>query len=219
MKVLRYGSPNWKTGLNVHILPGKNVTIMHLGRGGVMEDGTLDFYNTDRVLQTVAIASDIADLRPPVSRLQILWTGGHNRKADRSGAQRPASEAEAAYQYAGKVVIDDALTMLTEEDSTSTVENATRSTKIVPDGDVIVVVTDPLHYLAWKVQFIMWLTFPRHRLIFVELPSAPPDTNWKSKAKHLVSTFITVTGMIGVNRGNAAAIQRRQNQLQRLTGH
>jgi hypothetical protein len=218
VKVLRYGSPNWTTGLNVNILPDTNVTIMHLGRGGVMEDGTLDLYNTQRVLQTVVVASVIVDLRPPVSRIQILWTGGHNRKADRSGAQRPASEAGAAYQYAAKVT-DDSLTMLTEEDSTSTVENATRSAGLVPDGDVIVVVTDPLHYLAWKVQFIMWLAFPGHRLIFVELPAAPPDTNWKSKVKHLVSTFITVTGMIGVTRGDAAAIQRRQNQLQRLTGH
>ena len=219
MKVLLYGSPNWKTGLDRQVPPGTNITVMHLGRGGVTARGTLDSYNQERVFQTLEVASDIQSLRPR-AEVQIVWTGGHNRQQDRSGAQRPASEAGAANQHAlTMVTVDDKLTMVTEENSTSTVENATRSTELVADSGVIVVVTDPLHYLARKVQFIMWLAFPQHRLVFVEVVASPPGTNWKSKVKHLISTFVTVVGMAGVTRGDSAGIQRRQNRLQRLTGH
>lgn len=219
MKVLRPDSPNWKASLANQILPATNIVVMHLGRGGVMEDGTLDPYNTGRVLQTLEVASDIEDLQPS-ARVQILWTGGCNRKQDRSGTRRPASEGRAAIQCARPLVgKDDNFTMLTEENSTSTVENATRSSELVANSDVIVVVTDPLHYVARKIQFIMWLVFPYHRVVFVELPTNPPGTSWKNVAVHLVSTFITVAGMAGVTRGDSVGVQQRQNRLQRLTGH
>lgn len=219
MKVLRYGSTNFKTRLASQIPPGTNITVMHLGRGGVTANGTLDSYNQDRVFQTLEVASEIGQIRPH-AEVQIAWTGGCNRVEDRSGTQRPASEAGAANQHAlTMVTVDDNVTMVTEENSTSTVENATRSTKLVANSGVIVVVTDRLHYFARKVQFIMWLAFPQHRLVFVEVVASPPGTNGKSIAKHLISTFVTVVGMAGVTRGDSAGIQRRQNRLQRLTGH
>lgn len=219
MKVLRYGSTNFKTRLASQIPPGTNITVMHLGRGGVTTKGTLDSYNQERVFQTLEVATEINKLRPR-AKVQIVWTGGHNRKQDRSGAQRPASEAGAANQHALTMVTEeDNFTMVTEKNSTSTVENATRSAELVADSGVIVVVTDRLHYLARKVQFIMWLAFPQHRVVFVEVVESPPGTNWKSKAKHLISTFVTVVGMAGVTRGDSVGIQRRQNRLQRLTGH
>ena len=216
MRVLRPNSRNWKTDLAGQIPPGITVTVMHLGRGGVMADGTLDTYNKGRVLETLAVATDIQGIRPQ-NELRILWTGGCNREQDRSGAELPASEAGAAEQYAQ--TMQRGFTMLTEGDSTSTVENATRSKELVADSDVIVVVTDRLHYLARKVQFIMWLAFPQHKVVFVELHKMPPGTNWKKVATHLVSTLITTVGMIGVATGDAAGIQRRQNRLQSLTGH
>ena len=219
MKVLRYGRPNFKSGLARQIPPGTNVTVMHLGRGGVMEDGTLDDYNQERVFQALEVATDINKLRPHAT-VQLVWTGGCNREEDRSGAERPASEAEAANRHALTMYTeDDSFKMVTETNSTSTVENATRSAELVEDSGVIVVVTDRLHYVARKVQFIMWLAFPQHRLVFVQVVASPPGTNWKSVAKHLVSTFVTVVGMTGVRRGNPKSIQNRQNLLQRLTGH
>jgi hypothetical protein len=219
VKVLRYGSSNFKTNLARQIPPGTAITVMHLGRGGVTEEGTLDSYNKDRVFQTLEVASLVNKLRPR-AKLQVIWTGGCNRQEDRADTKRPASEAGAANQHALTMIEEDeTYTMVTEEDSTSTVENATRSAELVADSGVIVIVTDPLHYLARKVQFIMKLVFPQHRLVFVEVVESPPGTDWKSKVKHLISTLVTVVGMAGVTRGDAAGIQRRQNLLQRLTGH
>jgi hypothetical protein len=207
--------------LDGQLPPHLDITIMHLGRGGVKEDGALDAYNKGRVEWTLDIARAIANLRPH-AEIKILWTGGCNRKQDRAGAERPASEGGAALQYANTLIkADDRFVMLAEQISTSTVENATASAGagLVPDDSAIVVVTDPLHYMARKIQFIMRLVFPRHKLTYVELPSSPPDTTWKSVAKHLVSTFITTAGMIGVTRGDAPGIQRRQVWLQDHTGH
>jgi len=65
----------------------------------------------------------------------------------------------------------------------------------------------------------MWLVFPYHRVVFVELPTSPPGTNWKKTLTHLVSTFVTVAGMVGVTRGDSVGIQQRQNRLQSITGH
>lgn len=210
---------DWTTKLDGLLLPGLNITIMHLGRGGVMANGTLDAYNRGRVEQTLDVARGVASLRPH-AKVRIIWTGGHNRQQDRSGTQRVASEGGAALQYASTLVkVSDRFTMLAEVNSTSTVENATASAGLVPSGGVIIVVTDPLHYVAGKVQFIMRQTFPKHRVVFVELPSSPPGTTWMSGAKHLVSTVITVAGMTGVARGDVAGIQRRQVWLQDHTGH
>jgi hypothetical protein len=207
------------TDLDTQLPPGFNITIMHLGRGGVEEDGTLDPYNRDRVERTLDVARAVATLRPS-AYIRILWTGGCNRQLDRSGTQRPASEGGAALRYATTLIqADDRFAMQSEENSTSTVENVTAYRKYASQGSDIVVVSDPLHYLARKIQFILWLVFPGRRTVFVELPSSSPDTNWKSRVKHLVSTFITVVGMIGITRGDAVGIQRRQVWLQDHTGH
>lgn len=219
MKALSIDSPNLKTRLSKHIPPATDITIIHLGRGGVTKEGTLDIYNKGRVLQTVSLAAVIEGIRPR-AQVSILWTGGCNREQDRAGDKRPATEAGAALNYAYSLIGEnDTVVMGIEERSTSTVENATRATALVSEFNTIVVVTDKLHYLAHKVQFIFWLAFPRRRVVFVTLPKSPPGTNAKTVAVHLVSTFITMLGMIGVHRGNADSIQRRQERLQQITGH
>lgn len=213
------GSSFWSTGLDAKLPHSGNITIFHLGRGGVDEDGTLDDYNRNRVEWTLTVARVTALLRPEAN-IQIVWTGGCNRKQDRSGASRATSEGRAALVHACTLIgRNDRFTMLAEENSTSTVENATASAKLVPEGDTVLVVTDPLHYLMQKAQFIFWLVYPRHQRIYVQLPASPPGTNSKKIATHLVSTYITVYGMSFVTRGDAAGIQRRQVLLQKYTGH
>ena len=205
--------------LDAVLPPSGNVTVFHLGRGGVNADGTLDDYNSVRVERTLAVARVVTRLRPE-AHVQVIWAGGCNRKQDRSGTSRETSEGRAALVYAcGLIHGNDHFTMQAEENSTSTVENATASAKLVRKGDTILVVTDPLHYVARKVQFIFWLMFPRHRRLYIQLPASPPGTNIKSVVMHLVSTYITTLGMSFVTRGDADDIQRRQVQLQKLTGH
>lgn len=204
--------------LDAQLPPNRNVTVVHLGRGGVQEDGTLDAYNKGRVEQTLRVVSAITSLRPR-AKVQVIWTGGHNRKLDRSDTKPSTSEGDAALRHATELVGPDSYTMLSEAKSTSTVENATACAALIPADDTIVVVTDPLHYVSWKVQFIFWLTYPGRRIVFVELSLSPPGTTHKKVAVHLVSTFITMAGMIGVRRGNPAAIQHRQVRLQKYTGH
>jgi len=219
VKALPFDSPNLKASLAAQIPPATNVVVMHLGRGGVTEEGTLDIYNRGRVLQVLNVVAMIEDIRPRAT-VRTLWTGGCNREQDRTGDKPPVSEAEAAFNYARERFDEDSVfDMLTESLSTSTVENATRSREMVAAQDTIVVVTDSLHYLARKTQFIFWLTYPRHRVVFVKLPKPPPGTNWLGRCKHLASTAVTVVGMIGVRRGDPDSIQERQNQLQTLTGH
>lgn len=215
MKALPFDSTNFKTILDAQILPNTDVIVMHLGRGGV-ESGVLDSYNKGRVLQVLDVASTIKAIRPRAT-VRILWTGGHNRQQDRTGNTPPVSEAEAARDYAAIMRADDE--MLVENRSTSTVENATRSHEMVAADDTLVVVTDKLHFVAGKVRFIFWLTYPRRRVVFVKLSKNPPGTNWLSRCKHLVSTVITMVGMTGVRRGDPKGIQDRQNRLQRVTGH
>lgn len=215
MKVLRYSNLTYND-LNSQLPPDKNITVMHLGRGGVLPNCMLDDYNQKRVLRTLGVALNVQAARRH-AEIQILWTGGHNRQLDRAGTELPA-EAKAARRYA-RTKIDDRFTQLTEENSTSTVENATRSVELIPEDHVIVVVTDKLHYLTWKVQFIFWLVFPSQKVVFIKLSDSPPGTTWKNVAIHLVSTVVTVVGMAGVPRGNAAKVRDRQKLLERLTGH
>lgn len=216
---VRYASLSWLSKLGAQLLSSEgNVTILHLGRGGI-HDGKLDDYNRMRVIQTLAIARAVALLRPNAA-VQIIWSGGCNRQQDRTGTPLLVTEAGAALKYAEPLLREcDRFTMAAEEHSTSTVENATESAKIVSSNDAIVVVTDPLHYWLWKVQLIAWLVYPHHRRIYVELPTSPPDTNWKKIAVHAVSTCTTVIGMTFVRRGDAVAIQRRQRLLQKWTRH
>jgi hypothetical protein len=214
VKVLPSDSPFLKTQLSKLIPLDTNVVVMHLGRGGV-ENGVLDPYNQGRVHQTLNVMASIETIRPRAT-VRILWTGGHNRQQDRTGNTPPISEARAAHDYAATLIDDE---MLVEDQSTSTVENATRSREMVAADDTLVVVTDKLHYLARKVQFIFWLTYPRHRVVFVMLPKNPPGTDWLSRCKHLVSTITTVVGMVNVRRGDPDSIQKRQNRLQSITGH
>lgn len=214
MKALPFDSTSFKTVLDARIPPNTDVVVMHLGRGGV-ESGALDSYNKGRVLQVLDVASTIKTIRPRAT-VRTLWTGGHNRQQDRTGNTPPVSEAQAAHDYAATLTDDE---MLVEDRSTSTVENATRSRELVAADDTIVVVTDKLHFVAGKVPFIFWLTYPHHRVVFVKLPKNPPGTNWLSRCKHLVSTAVTLVGMIGVRRGSPASIQKRQNKLQTITGH
>jgi|GEM_PF-1802161 hypothetical protein len=209
----------WSHKLDAKLPPSGNITVLHLGRGGVTEDGTLDTYNRERVVQTLAMVQTITLLRPGAT-VQVIWTGGHNRKQDRANTHRPASEGGAALQYARTLLNrSNRFAMSAEEESTSTVENATAAAELVPKDGVVVVATDSLHYMMRKVQFIFWLAYPRHRRIYIELPASPPDTNWKKLATHLVSTCTTILGMLLVSRGDTAAIQRRQVSLQKYTGH
>lgn len=218
MKV-RYARSRWSGRLDDTLPPSGDITIFHLGRGGVGEDGTLDPYNRARVERTLAVARVVALVRPNAN-IRIIWTGGCNRKQDRSGTSRATSEGTAALAYACALFhASDHFTMLAEENSTSTVENATASAELVPEDDTVLVVTDPLHYVARKVQFIFWLTYPRHRRLYVQLPASPPGTNAKSILVHLISTCTTVLGMFRVTRGDTAGIQRRQVVLQRYTRH
>lgn len=216
MRVIGYNTEELDTKAIAAILSSDAATFLHLGRGGVQEDGTLDNYNKARVEQTVSLVRGLM-MRFSHIPIRVIWSGGHNRAQDRSGIERTNSEGGAALAHA--TLIDSRITMQAEEESTSTVENATASVALVPDGDTIVVVTDPLHYRFWKVQFIMWLTFPCRKIVYVKLPELPPNTTKKSVAKHFVSTFITVVGMIGTKRGDANAIQRRQRLLQQLLRH
>jgi hypothetical protein len=206
------------TKLDALLPPNADVTIIHLGRGGVEEDGTLDSYNRRRVEQTVSLASKVATIRPGVDT-QIIWTGGCNREQDRCGVQLPASEGGAALRYAS--TLTNGYAMTAEEDSTSTVENATAAARLVLDNSVIIVVTDRLHYVARKVQLIFWLVFPQHRRVFVELSSVPPGTGPMKIVTHLASTVATAIGMfvLGAKRGDSDGIQRCQVKLQRITGH
>lgn len=218
MKV-RYKGSRWSSKLDAELPQSGNVTIFHLGRGGVEEDGTLNAYNRNRVEQTLAAARVVALLRP-YANIQIIWTGGCNRQQDRTGAPRLASEGGAALLYARTLITArDRFTMLVEENSTSTVENATASAKLVRENDTILVVTDPPHYKMRKIQFIFWLMYPMHERTYLQLPTSPPGTNIVKAVVHVVSTCTTVLGMIFVKRGNARSIQHRQALLQKYTGH
>lgn len=218
MKVRSAGS-SWSSKLDAQLSQSGNVSIFHLGRGGVNDDGTLDPYNRARVERTLAVARAVAMLRPHAN-IQIIWTGGCNRKQDRTGTAGPISEGRAALLHACTQIRQyDHFTMMTEENSTSTVENATASAKFVRQGDTIIVVTDRLHYLLRKIQFIFWLMYPAHERVYVQLPSSPPGTNVMKVVTHLISTCTTVLGMVFVKRGNAKSVQSRQVFLQRYTGH
>lgn len=218
MKV-RFADRFRSSKLDAELPHGGYISIFHLGRGGVNADGTLDAYNRTRVERTLGLASVVAVLRPDAN-IQIVWTGGCNRKQDRASIARPTSEGEAALRHARTLIRpEDRFTMVAEESSTSTVENATASALLVSDNDTILVVTDPLHYLMRKVQFIFWLVFPKHERIYIQLPTSPPGTNIVKIATHLISTCTTVLGMSFVKRGNARSIQRRQVLLQKYTGH
>ena len=59
------------------------VTLVHLGRGGVEKDGTLNPYNQYRVGAVLRIARQLNKYFPKL-RVTIIWTGKCNRAQDRS---------------------------------------------------------------------------------------------------------------------------------------
>lgn len=198
--------------------PSEPILLVHLGRGGVQQNGELDAYNRRRVENVIALARAL-QAKFPERDIAALFTGRCNRKQDRLRVELPATEADAALEYAQTLCkLGDRFVLGAERRSTSTMENAINTARSAMDNGILVILTDPLHYLGGKVTFIMRLVFPQRRIIFVELPDRLKVT-FPDMAKQLLSAVITRIGMIGVARGDLNGIKQRQIDLQEGLRH
>ena len=201
-------------GANIEDL-GDAVTLIHLGRGGVQKDGTLDPYNQYRIRKVLHIARQLNE-RFPDLHVTIILTGKCNRAQDRSSVPLPATEAGAAMAYAKTLhKPGDMFVVETEEISTSTVGNGLCVARQFHLRGPLVILTDPLHYLGGRVEHIMQLIFPHRKLVFVELPGRQ-DVTRKEMGIHLASTVVTRLCMLAVVKGDLWAIERRQKFAQWL---
>lgn len=190
------------------------VTLVHLGRGGVQGDGSLDGYNQLRVNEVLSTARKLKARRPGLS-IRIIWAGRCNRKQHLSGMTLPATEAGAALAYA-KTQLEpgDTFTMEVEDSSTSTVENALFIAREFSIWGPLVVLTDPLHYRGGKVEFILKKVFPRRQIMFVELPDRQ-DITRKEVLNQLISAVATRIGIFFARKGDLIAIERSQRRLEK----
>ena len=194
---------------------GGAVTLMHLGRGGVQKDGTLDRYNQCRVEEVIRIARRLSDRFSDLD-VEVIFTGKCNRAQHLSGVKLPATEAGAALTHAKSLhKSGDKFTVATEDESTSTVENAIFTARAFSIRGPLVVMTDPLHFRGGKVESIMKKVFPLRSLMFVELPDRL-DNARKEVRNQLISAIATRIGMAFVSRGDLVAIERRQRWLEKF---
>jgi hypothetical protein len=195
--------------LPINLLRGKKVAVLALGRG-VDENGELYEYTKERVTQTVRIVEEVAKYCESVT---VVWTGGHSIAQVLSDSVPHRSEGEAMHDYALQYPIPTNVVYKTETSSRSTVENMTNSSTFVTESEILIVVSDRLHFLGGRIRLLMWLTFPAKQALLVAV-SSDPSTSWKSYVIHFSTFFLTAFFMIGVPRGNIRGINHRQSALE-----
>jgi hypothetical protein len=189
-----------------------SITILALGRG-VQPDGSLTDYVKQRVAKTLEIARDFQHRGVLV---QIIWTGGASRVQVSSGEKMTRSEAEAMLSHAATLALPtDRFEQITEKRSITTVENLANCKPSIT-GELIVIVTDELHYRWKRVEIIAWLTYPGQAVTFLMIKSNA--FGWKQRVQQFASTVVLLFAMAGVRRGDAIAIMCRQRKLERLFG-
>lgn len=174
-------------------------------------DGMLSEYGKKRVGETLRLAKQLSKL---YANVRIIWTGGASRVQVSAGLLPEKSEGQAMLDYSLSLEGSSDIPQEAETLSISTVENMTASSSRISEG-LIVIATDPLHYRFGRVRFISWLVFPRRDVVRVSLSPQPHET-WKGRLSQFLSMAVTATAMIGVKRGDAAAIQTRQLWLERV---
>ena len=189
-----------------------SITILALGRG-VQPDGTLSDYVKGRVAETLAIARD---LQSRGMMVQIIWTGGASRDQTASGIHMARSEAEAMLEHALSLAEKgDGFTQNIETQSITTVENFCNSKPAIT-GDLIVVVTDELHYRWGRVETIAKLVLPNLPVKFVTIKA--DVFGLKQRLTQFASTIVLHVAMIAVRRGDPLAVMHRQRLLERVFG-
>jgi hypothetical protein len=188
--------------------------LLILGRG-VDEQGALSETGQERVQAAAWLGAVLA----PELRV-IVASGARSWKQTADGIITP-SEGGTMLQdltttfettYGG---VPDGLELQAEEASTSTVENFVNSSPLLnlQKGERLGVLSDPLHFMFYRPQYLGRLTLPDTCIVPLELPAHKTPT-LPETTEELVSTIAARILMAGVKKGNHDSIMRQQRRLQ-----
>jgi len=186
------------------------VTILALGRG-INTNGTLSPEGEARVERTLNVARAI---KSRGYKVRIVWTGGKSLAQVKQHIVIGGAGSEGAAMLVSaknQLTPDDDFEQYEETVSTSTVGNMARSTHLVKPDSLVVVVTDVLHCKYGRVWHAARLALPLHDIRIVSMQS---PYGRKQLVNQLLSAIVTAIGMLGVKRGDASAILKRQARLE-----
>ncbi len=150
----------------------------------------------------------------------VIFSGGRDLQQVRAGEFPPISEATAMYRYAEEyskekfgnpLPID--IGIFSEEISDSTTANLVHSSKRLDlqPGDTLALLTDDLHNLYDRVQFLGKLVFPKYEILPLTFRSIiTQNEKDEERRKAFATRFI----MFGIRAGNTTAIMKRQRALE-----
>lgn len=181
--------------------------LLVLGRG-IDAGGELSQSGRDRVPFAIEVARR---LFPKV----VVFSGGRSWVQARDGVQ-PPSEGGASLDLANEYLASHPLTgvrFTKEETSESTAANMANSKNLLglPRGGTLGIVSDELHFLHGRPQYLAGKVFPRAKIFPIILPMEYTPAEARTEQ---LTTLVTRMLLLGIRPGDTDAIMQRQHRLE-----